>query len=664
MKMKLALLSGIVLAGAVSCTSAKRESDVRGPSSQGPVYERPEGLRGADLADFEHLAEGADVYPYDWIKALNSIGFKDKNGNPTQPFLKDLDVRFGALPSSNLKNAEGKTYLIPWVGLTAAWSNHPPQSSDAFVEDEGTIVRDIQGVKSIRMVGTNCAFCHSGALDYKGKTYKIDGSPSMLNVRGFFQDLAKSTASILASEEQMVLFLKRLNVPEPEKRAKELNDYFYARLADDTYGLFNAGNLSAKITLAKAKYFKDTKRFFRGQKAIADTLEKLVRVTYGLKETDNIGDLKLRMKYLGNLMVGTDPKLGETTSGYNRTDAFGRIGNLVLRGDDPIDYTAPVSLPWVWGLKYMAMLHYNANSNSVILRNVGQSLGLGAIITNKNGDSTVNIHNLDRIEHLVHKIQVPDWNTIFAGVTELQINQELAQRGQKVYERNCQGCHESNHFVGPNRQLREYHVIRLEKIGTDPNAAVNATKAVGHVAFEDSIFQGVGGLKARYYQKYDIREQQQAEMEFRNIRGYEFFRDTLNGFDRQNSFQNNYGDVEKGAGYKARHLSGAWGTAPFLHNGSVPNMWELLQPHEKRSKIFEVRSREFDPKVLGYKFEREKTLLGGPKPCKKGEDHCFDTSAPGNSNKGHYYGTSLADSDKWALIEYLKVLPPEPEYSW
>jgi cytochrome c5 len=664
MKLKLALLSGFVLVGAASCTSSKRENDSRSPSSQGPIYERPEGLKGSDLADFEHLAEGADVYPYEWIRALNSISYKDKEGNPTQPFMKDLESRFGILPSKSMKNADGKTYLIPYVGLTAAWSNHPPQEADAFAEDEASIVRDLQGVKSIRMVGTNCALCHSGAIDYKGKTYKIDGSPSVMNVRGFFQDMSKSTASILASEEQMVLFLKRLNVAEPEKRAKELHTLFYTRLAEDTYGLFKAGTLSAKITLAKAKYLKDTKRFFKGQKAIAETLEKLLRVTYGLSDTDDIGDLKLRMKYLGNLMVGTDPKIGETTSGYDRTDAFGRIGNLVLRGDDPVGYTAPVSLPWIWGLKYMALIHYNGNTNSVILRNVGQSLGLGAIVTSGKGDSTVNVHNLDRLEHLVHKIQVPDWNTVFAGVTELQINQELASRGKQVYEKNCQGCHESNHFVGPNRQLREYHIIPLEKLGTDPNAAHNAVKAVGQVAFENSIFYGVGGLKARYYAVNKISDAQQAEMEFRSLRGNEFFRDTLNGFNRQEEFKNNYGDIEQGAGYKARHLSGAWSTPPFLHNGSVPNMWELLQMPEKRPKIFEVRSREFDPKNLGFKYARITYVSGGYLPCKKGEDLCFDTAVTGNSNQGHYYGTSLADSDKWALIEYLKVLPPEPEYAW
>jgi len=31
-------------------------------------------------------------------------------------------------------------------------------------------------------------------------------------------------------------------------------------------------------------------------------------------------------------------------------------------------------------------------------------------------------------------------------------------------------------------------------------------------------------------------------------------------------------------------------------------------------------------------------------------------AAPGNSNAGHDFGTTLSDDDRWALIEYLKQL--------
>ena len=52
--------------------------------------------------------------------------------------------------------------------------------------------------------------------------------------------------------------------------------------------------------------------------------------------------------------------------------------------------------------------------------------------------------------------------------------------------------------------------------------------------------------------------------------------------------------------YKARPLDGIWATAPFLHNGSVPSLWELLQPPERRVKTFYVGSRELDPVHVGF----------------------------------------------------------------
>jgi len=153
-------------------------------------------------------------------------------------------------------------------------------------------------------------------------------------------------------------------------------------------------------------------------------------------------------------------------------------------------------------------------------------------------------------------------------------------------------------------------------------------------------------------------------MEYRDRRGNEFFRDTLNGFNRQDEFKNDYGNIEPGKGYKARHLSGVWATAPYLHNGSVPSIWALLQDPKDRPKIFEVQSTEIDPSTLGFASLRKENFLGMVKRCKKKENQCFDIRHKGNSNAGHVYGTTLSNDEKVALIEYLKVLPPEPEYSW
>jgi hypothetical protein len=116
------------------------------------------------------------------------------------------------------------------------------------------------------------------------------------------------------------------------------------------------------------------------------------------------------------------------------------------------------------------------------------------------------------------------------------------------------------------------------------------------------------------------------------------------------------------AKYKARPLSGAWATAPYLHNGSVPTLYEMLLPAYERRKTFVLGGRTFDPIRVGL-------VADGPQ---RGS-FLFDTSIPGNWNKGHEFragyrpwqqgappaygviGPELKDDERWAIIEYLKI---------
>jgi hypothetical protein len=108
--------------------------------------------------------------------------------------------------------------------------------------------------------------------------------------------------------------------------------------------------------------------------------------------------------------------------------------------------------------------------------------------------------------------------------------------------------------------------------------------------------------------------------------------------------------------YKARSLNGIWATAPYLHNGSVPNLYELLLPARRSTDVdggrcdryrqpeFMVGSRELDPIKVGFKAEGYDGFL-------------FKTDIRGNRNTGHEYGAcKMSDADRWALLEYLKSL--------
>ena len=52
--------------------------------------------------------------------------------------------------------------------------------------------------------------------------------------------------------------------------------------------------------------------------------------------------------------------------------------------------------------------------------------------------------------------------------------------------------------------------------------------------------------------------------------------------------------------YKARPLDGVSATPPYLHNGSVPNLYALLSPVAERPTKFFLGDREFDPLLVGY----------------------------------------------------------------
>jgi hypothetical protein len=132
------------------------------------------------------------------------------------------------------------------------------------------------------------------------------------------------------------------------------------------------------------------------------------------------------------------------------------------------------------------------------------------------------------------------------------------------------------------------------------------------------------------------------------------------------------------AGYKPRPLEGVWATPPFLHNGSVPNIHEMLLPPAQRSKRFFVGRRDYDPKNLGFVHEPD---------AKEEQGFWLDTTIAGNHNSGHAFtatpeqlaaarrdpkghalpsgviGPLLTEAQRYAILEYLKVhrdLPATP----
>ena len=100
-------------------------------------------------------------------------------------------------------------------------------------------------------------------------------------------------------------------------------------------------------------------------------------------------------------------------------------------------------------------------------------------------------------------------------------------------------------------------------------------------------------------------------------------------------------------GYVPPLHDGLWLRGPYLHNGSVPTLADLLEVPEARPKRFWRGYDVVDPVRVGF-------VSSGPEAERSGTP--YDVTAPGNGNAGHTYGTTLPAEDKRALLEFLKTL--------
>ena len=368
-----------------------------------------------------------------------------------------------------------------------------------------------------------------------------------------------------------------------------------------------------------------------------------------------------------------------TEEGFGRTDAFGRIANTVF-GDalDDANYrvaNAPVSYPQLWDIWKFDWVQWNGSAMQPMARNVGEALGVGASLhlLDEHGKgvaeadryaSSVRLHDLYTLEETLKRLQPPKWPEAVFGKVDLP----LASRGKALYTENCAYCHAPDpkprdQRLAPSRDPEwKMRVVPISIVGTDPTTADN-------IADHRFDISRLGWTKAEL-SKLDVRLYGASldEVDFKSIssaKGLAYitayvenraYQDAGIG-PRQRKEMDGYGlpiGVQEKRGYKARPLDGIWATPPFLHNGSVPTLFELLSPVYARQAQFWVGNFEFDPVRVGYRSDK---FPGG---------FLLDTHVTGNGNGGHEFrdgcrqegviGRALSPDERLALIEYLKVL--------
>lgn len=605
-----AALTAVLLAG---CNTVKHDGGAQ-------------GWDDAARASWYNADQGSRLMPLAWFKALE------------QP----------SAPAGSPPGAATKPFLDP--GYLAGFGILPPFKGQALpvgfavdrIDDSKLIHTSLHwaGTGQVDWVGLNCAACHTAQVTYGGQTITVDGGPALFDYQSFIEAVDLSLNQTRASAKP--------GAADPGR---------WDRFAKAVLGAGDTPQSRQQLLAALDKLI--------AWEAQAETLNR-TDLRYGQGRVDAIGHI------------------------YNRVLMFGGAPQPVA---NPAD--APVSYPHLWNITKQTQLQWdgivtNAKINigatptdyGALGRNTGEVLGVfgEAVLTPPGGPgdlsgftSSVQLENLNNLEVLVAKLQPPAWPAAFGKPGDVPVKDaagkalapdQVLAAGHDLFGKMCASCHTPHeHYetmltfaqMGPNL-TDEWMACNAwaytgasgtlngvpgdyvsgDKLGpTEPVRQLLTTAVKGSLigkkgefvqATAENIF-GVTPLPRVVKPQGQLAaplalKEQQLSLCMRNA-------------------------ANPLLAYKARPLEGIWATAPYLHNGSVPTLMDLLKGPADRPKTFALGTRAFDPKAVGYDVN----------PAASGNRFTFDTTKVGNSNKGHVYGVDkLTPDQRTELLEYLKTL--------
>lgn len=486
----------------------------------------------------------------------------------------------------------------------------------------GFAIDEPDPVTGIRNIGISCAACHTLQINYRGLGLRIDGAPGMMNFDAFLEDLIKAVMVTDASREK------------------------FGRFAEAVLALEDSGAKSS------------------------DDLRSQVRA-WIRTQAENL---------LEQINADADSGLKPTASGFGRIDALGQGGNTVygkLTEKNLAVLDGPVNVLPLWYAHAYGWVQSNSSIRQPMGRNIIEALAVNASLSlpgtaTDRYQSSVRMKNMYLMEELTAKLAAPEWPEWLFG----DLDQARVSRGAALYKTLCARCHapvlESDYDIANDplwpkdcpqpvdpvstangKVFYQLRMFSVDYIGTDPRDAVNfaerrayGAEQIGLTPDADGTVSGAavvipavidGIMSRRYNQELKLPEAEQ---------------------EVWNGFRSSLWRACKA--YPARPLAGTWATAPFLHNGSVPTLYQLLSPVAERDGTFNVGSLEYDPEHVGF----ETTKIKGA--------FTFKTSITGNSNAGHelrdapegtagVIGRGLSEEERFDLIEFLKQLRFEDE---
>jgi uncharacterized protein (DUF2235 family) len=480
----------------------------------------------------------------------------------------------------------------------SAYDQNPDALPVGFARDDG-FVDPYTGQKNV-VLGITCAACHTGEIFYGDKAVRIDAGPSLIDLQKFTEALGLAVTWTYYDPLRFRRFSHRVLGP-------------------------NSSHADRVLLKQALKYYLDT----------------------------SFTELKANLH------------LFPTPEGYGRTDALARIGNFVFGTElnnrkNLVVGDGPVNFPPIWDASWMDWVQYNGSIQQPMGRNVGEALGVRSRINllgypGAQLQNTIRVDNLHEIETLLggdapgKGVWSPKWPEEILGKIDLG----KAAKGEKLYNELCLHCHQppmlsdegrkpehwTNFTTSEGRQFFKVTMIPLAEIGTDPKEAQNfANRTADSGPLGKGIVSAKDGLT---YITQNVIDQAYAKLALSPAQQEEW-----------NGYRTN--ELRTPLAYKARPHNGIWATPPYLHNGSVPNLYALLSPVSERPPVFYLGNKQYDPVKLGLNTD---PLEGATE---------FHTDLPGNSNAGHEFndgpkgngviGRKLSEEERMQIIEYLKTL--------
>lgn len=563
-----------------------------------PEYQAPSSVQyldqwsEADRQAYYFTPQGTQVkgLHYDWFTALELPFSRERFAAPEHM------ARFGFL----LDPAQHATEANPG-NLPVGFTRHTDVGGGA------TSYLDI-----------TCAACHTGELRFAGKAVRIDG--------GAAQHVLPSSV--------------------PTLRGGSFGQALVSSMAATYYLPWKFNRFARRVL---GDQYEQQRAVLRGQ--FKEALDTFARTAWN------------------DWHRGLYP----TEEGPGRTDAFGRIANATF-GDaiSPANYrvgNAPVDYPQLWDIWTFDWVQWNGSAQQPMARNVGESLGVGATLTffDEHGQplqgadrypSSVRVRDLHLIEQTLQRLKPPNWPQEVFGKVDLA----RAAQGRDLFKDNCAGCHVPTVDHSSGHPVAQLHMLPTEVIGTDPTSADNIAEQTFDVSslqwnpaelMQRTDVQFEPALKDLDLHKVSVATGLAFVTAFVEERAYREAGVSPSERGRMDGFNLPIG-VRQWRAYKARPLAGVWATPPFLHNGSVPSIYQLLSPQDERASTFYRGSFDYDPQHLGYQTGPFKGAF------------LYDTRITGNHNSGHEFrdgprgrgviGRLLQPEERWALLEYLKVL--------